>query len=84
MNIIFICYTNNKIFQEIKYSNINELNEKLINIINASSNIYVQLILNGINLNRFGIIDNSILSKCNNCDLISIVFIEKKEIYIRF
>ena len=46
MNTISIRCINNKVFQEIKYTIIDELNENLINIINNSNDIYVQLILN--------------------------------------
>ena len=68
-------------YQEIKYTTIEELNEKLITIIKDSNDTYIQLILNGTNLNKFGMIDNSILSKLNKHDFITIIFIEKKEIY---
>ena len=81
MNTISIHHINNNFFQEIKYTTINELNEKLITIINNTNDTYIQLILNGINLNKFGIIDNSILSKINKDDFIIIIFIEKKELY---
>ena len=70
INTISIRYTNNDIFQEIKYNSINELNIKLINIINNMYDTYVQLIINNINLNRFGIIDTLVLSKINNHDYI--------------
>ena len=68
-------------YQEIEYINIDELNKKLMNIIKDSNDVYIQLILNSINLNKFGMIDNSILSKLNKHDFITIIFIEKKEMY---
>ena len=81
-NTISIRCINNKVFQEINYINIDELNEKLINIINTND-MYIQLILNNIklniNLNRF---DNTlILTKLNKDDYITIICIEKKELY---
>ena len=81
MNTISICHISGFVYQEIKYTTIDELNEKLINITKDSNDIYIQLILNGTNLNKFGIIDNSILSKLNKHDFITIIFIEKKEMY---
>ena len=81
MNTISIRRISGYEYQEIKYTYIDELNEKLINIIKDSNNTYIQLILNSINLNKFGMIDNSILSKLNKHDFITIIFIEKKEMY---
>ena len=81
MNTISIHRISGYEYQEIKYLSINELNEKLMTIIKDSNNTYIQLILNSINLNKFGMIDNSILSKLNKHDFITIIFIEKKEMY---
>ena len=53
MNTISIRHISGYEYQEIKYTTIEELNEKLINIIKDSNDIYIQLILNNINLNRF-------------------------------
>ena len=84
MNTISIRRISGYEYQEIEYTTIEELNKELIDIIkysNESNDAYIQLILNSINLNKFGIIDNSILSKLNKHDFITIIFIEKKEMY---
>ena len=81
MNTISIRRISGYEYQEIEYINIDELNKKLMNIIKDSNDVYIQLILNSINLNKFDMIDNSILSKLNKHDFITIIFIEKKEMY---
>ena len=81
MNTISIRRISGYEYQEIEYINIDELNKKLMNIIKDSNDVYIQLILNSINLNKFGMIDNSILSKLNKYNFITIIFIEKKEMY---
>ena len=81
MNTISIRTITNYEYQEIKYNSIDILNEKIINIIDSKNERHIQLILNGIYLNKFNIIDNLRLSKYYKNDYITIIFIEKKDNY---
>ena len=81
-NIVNICDIQGNVFQEIEYNNFNDLEENLrLFIIHHDSDILIQLMLNNDSLNTFDIIDCSILSKLNNSDIITIIFIQKKELY---
>ena len=82
MNIICIYNISGKIFQEIKYNNIDELNNILkLLIIQYDTDIYIHLILNDSILNNFNIINTLILSTITKYDFITIVFSQKKELY---
>ena len=82
MNTIYIYNISGKVFQEIKYNNIDELNKILkLLIIHYDTDIYIQLILNNIILNNFDIIDTLILSTISKDDFITIIFSQKKELY---
>ena len=73
---------NGKIFKEIEYTTINELNKKLINLVlSYNAGIHIQLLINENNLNNFNIIDTNILSTILEHGFINVVFIEKKEFY---
>ena len=81
-NTISICKLSGDILQEIKYENIEKLNDILkILIINCDPDILIQLLLNNTILNEFNIIDNSLLSNIKNYDFITIIYIQKKELY---
>ena len=72
MDTVYICCTNNNIFQKIEYSTIIDLSHQLKSVINDNHDI--QLTLNNIILNKFNIINNSILSKISDTDIIKIIF----------
>ena len=79
MNTVSICYISNNIFQEIKYIDTNDLNEKLkLLILYYDCDSFIQLMLYENFLNDFDIIDNLILSKLASDDIITIVFVQKK------
>ena len=82
MTIIFIHNINNEIFEEIEYTDIIDLSNKLkLLIIYYDSDIYIQLLINESNLNNFDIIDMLILLTLNEYNHITIVFIQKKDWY---
>ena len=72
MDTVYICCTNNNIFQKIEYSSIIDLSHQLKSVIN--DNYDIQLTLNNTVLNKFNIINNSILSKISDTDIIKIIF----------
>ena len=81
-NIIDICDIKGNLFQKIKYNDFNDLEESLkLFIIQHDSDILIQLMLKNDNLNTFDIINHTILSRLNDNDIITIVFIQKKELY---
>ena len=78
-NIISIYNMSGDIFQEIKYTTIKSLTKKLRNItINYDADILVTLLINENILNDNEIFNDSILSKIENCDFITIIFNQKK------
>ena len=79
MNIFTISGT---VFQEIKYTTIIELNEKLINLLVLyDADIHVQLLINENDLNNFSSINTNVLSNITENDFITIIFSNKKELY---
>ena len=81
-NIISIYHISGDIFQEIKYITIKSLTKKLRNItINYDADILVTLLINENILNDNEIFNNSILSKIEDCDFITIIFSQKKDLY---
>ena len=81
-NIIYIYYINGGIFQTILYDNIYDLDKQLkLLIIYYDSYLLIQLSINKNILNNFDIIDNSLLLKINKYTYITIIFIQKKELY---
>ena len=83
INIVLIYYISGKIFQEIKYTDLNDLSKKLNSLINYyNCDSYIQLILNQVILNNFNeIINTSLLSYLNKDTFINIIFIQKKNLY---
>ena len=80
--VISIYFISGGIFQKIFYNNIYELDEKLkLLIIYYDSNLLIQLLINKKKLNNFNIIDTSELLKVNKYTYITIMFIQKKELY---
>ena len=75
MDTVYICCTNNNIFQKIEYSSIIDLSHQLKSVIN--DNYDIQLTLNNTVLNKFNIINNSILSKISDTDIIKIIFTQE-------
>ena len=75
MNTVYICCTNNNIFQKIEYSSIIDLSHQLKSVIN--DNYDIQLTLNNVVLNKFNNINNSILSKISDTDIIKIIFTQE-------
>ena len=62
-NIISIYKLSGVFFQEIKYDNINELNENLITLITSyDADIHIQLLINDNILNNYDIIEFNILT----------------------
>ena len=74
MDTVNICCINNKIYQTIEYTTIIDLNEKLKYIIDNNCELCIQLTLNNIVLNKFNIINNAVLSKLTDTDVIKIIF----------
>ena len=89
MNIINLYQINGKVFKEIVYTNIDELKEKLnkiLEIYNCDS--YIQLIINetfindGNEENNFNFYKINNLEELNDNDIIQVVFISKKLLFI--
>ena len=81
-NTIFIRKLSSEIFQEIEYENIEKLKDMLKTLItDCEPDVLIQLLLNNNILNDYDIIDDSLLSKIKNYDFITIIFIQKKELY---
>lgn len=82
MNIVYIRYISGVVFKNIEYTNLSNLNEKLIDMINdIKYDIQVELLFNNNVLNKFGNIDISISSTIENYDCITIIFIKQCELY---
>ena len=79
MDTVNICCLNNKIYQKIEYSSITDLSNQLKSIINNNCELYIQLTLNNIVLNKLSIINNSVLSKLIDTDFIIIIFNNEEE-----
>ena len=72
MNTVYICYISSIVFQEIKYNSFYDLKRQLkLLIIYHDSDIFITLLIN-----------NNILSRLNNYDIITIVFNQKKRIIL--
>ena len=69
MDTVNICCINNKIYQTIEYTTIIDLNKKLKYIIDNNCELCIQL-----TLNKFNIINNAVLSKLTDTDVIKIIF----------
>ena len=81
-NTIFIRKLSSEIFQEIEYENIEKLKDMLKTLItDCEPDVLIQLLLNNNILNDYDIIDDSLLSKIKNYYFITIIFIQKKELY---
>ena len=81
-NIISIYKINGIKFQEINYDNIDNLSNQLTLLIKKyNSDILIQLLINENILNNYDIINNNILVDLSIHDFITIVFIQKKELY---
>ena len=81
-NIIFIYRISGDVFQEIKYTTIKSLTKKLKNItINYADDILITLLINENILNDNEIFNDSILSKIEDCDFITVIFSQKKDLY---
>ena len=80
-NTVYIRRMSSTIFQEIKYSNFNDLKDKLELMIRYNdSDILIQLLINNEFLNNHVNIDRLILEKLDKND-ISIIFNNKKNLY---
>ena len=78
MDIVNICCINDKIYQKIKYDSIIDLSNQLKSVIDNNCELFIKLTLNNIVLNKFNIINNSVLSKLIDTDVIRIIFNEEE------
>ena len=78
----YIHYISDDIFQEIKYTTIDELHEKLKTILVLyDADIHIQLLIDTNILNNFDIIDLLVLSKIIDNNSITVIFSDKKNLY---
>ena len=79
---VSIININGKVIQEIEYTNIEELEKKLISLIlTYDGDIHIQLLVDTEFLNNFNIINKLVLSILNNYNIITAVFSYKKDLY---
>ena len=70
------------VFEEIEYTTIDDLKEKLISLlVKYDADIHIQLLINGNDLNNFDIIDTVILSKIAEHGFITVILSYKKDLY---
>ena len=82
MKLVPIYHMSGDIFQEIQYTDFDELCYKLeLIIVSYDADILIQLLINNEFLNNFDNIDITILSKINEYKYISVIFSKKKELY---
>ena len=97
LKTVYICHISGNVFEEIKYTDYTNLNEKLkLLIIQNDSDLFIMLLINNdilafnVNtpslikynfINNFDKITISKLSTLNDNDIITIVFNQKKELY---